>query len=471
MALAAVLWILGERQAPMVLLGVAVGLVLLGALWPTGAGALDRFVNRVAEGIGNTIGWVLTVAAWAIILVPMWVLSRLTGVRPLDTGWDRPESAWLRVQHGPDDDRSIARRMSSKEIPAARSVRRRRRIRRAAFVLVALLAAGVAFKALGGPRAITPGGLSVAGLPVTDYAHEEEPWFRDYARELNQPMNLWDPYIGTSLRSLDGRYLNIRDGHRVTWQPDDPTLEVWYFGGSTMFGLGQRDDHTIPSVIARRAAADGIGIRSVNFGISSFVNWQETEQLEQALTLYPPPDLIVFYDGINETSLSYQRLELGDDNPDSIARQLLDDEERALFMTGRAKNEVPADRSALEMTLAARQYGRGVELGTRLAASYDVPVMFFWQPAFISKRPAAADAELIERLDLDRGFLAVAGDQYRQVLAMSESGSIDVSDALDEVTAPVYFDWGHTNELGARIIGERLYEEMGTRLRELESAG
>jgi hypothetical protein len=31
---------------------------------------------------------------------------------------------------------------------------------------------------------------------------------------------------------------------------------------------------------------------------------------------------------------------------------------------------------------------------------------------------------------------------------------------LDDVDRPVYFDGGHTNELGARIIGQALYRRL-----------
>ena len=37
---------------------------------------------------------------------------------------------------------------------------------------------------------------------------------------------------------------------------------------------------------------------------------------------------------------------------------------------------------------------------------------------------------------------------------------IDLTGALDEVDEPVYFDSSHTNELGARVIGERLYRAL-----------
>ena len=67
-----------------------------------------------------------------------------------------------------------------------------------------------------------------------------------------------------------------------------------------MFGLYQRDEHTIPSEFARLAEADGIPLRVVNYGSLAYVNWQEVLLLEQLVTGGSEPDLAVFYDGFNE---------------------------------------------------------------------------------------------------------------------------------------------------------------------------
>jgi hypothetical protein len=47
---------------------------------------------------------------------------------------------------------------------------------------------------------------------------------------------------------------------------------------------------------------------------------------------------------------------------------------------------------------------------------------------------------------------------------------IDLSTALDGVSAPVMYDLAHTNELGARAIAESLYRELRPTLVELWEA-
>lgn len=87
--------------------------------------------------------------------------------------------------------------------------------------------------------------------------------------------------LGTTLKDFTGTYLNISNGSRVSYSPHDPEITVWFFGGSTMFGIGERDNPTMPSEVAKLAEADGIRIRVENLGVT----WQETELFEQQLTL------------------------------------------------------------------------------------------------------------------------------------------------------------------------------------------
>ena len=73
-----------------------------------------------------------------------------------------------------------------------------------------------------------------------------------------------------------------------------------------MFGLYQRDEHTIPSEFARLAQARRHPVRVVNYGRLAYVNWQESQLLEQLVGGSQAPDLAVFYDGFNEVVGQFQ---------------------------------------------------------------------------------------------------------------------------------------------------------------------
>jgi len=79
---------------------------------------------------------------------------------------------------------------------------------------------------------------------------------------------------------------------------------IWMFGGSTMRGATDDDSRTIPSFLAKYLNEGGrdLHFEVVNFGTNSFNSLLEIKYLEKALIeKVPRPDLIVFYDGANDT--------------------------------------------------------------------------------------------------------------------------------------------------------------------------
>ena len=72
------------------------------------------------------------------------------------------------------------------------------------------------------------------------------------------------------------------------------------YGGSTTYGLNQRDDHTIASELARVAHEHGVTIDIDNRGALGHLHWMEAERFAWDLTIEAPPDMVIFYDGVNE---------------------------------------------------------------------------------------------------------------------------------------------------------------------------
>lgn len=106
----------------------------------------------------------------------------------------------------------------------------------------------------------------------------DAPWADRYFAELETLDFTYVPYIGPRERPVQGRYVSSADGVRGSYEPaglaaDAP--EVWFFGGSTLWGEGQRDAHTIPSEIGRLAEAAGNPIRVRNFGVRGYTALQE----------------------------------------------------------------------------------------------------------------------------------------------------------------------------------------------------
>ncbi|WP_421120178.1 hypothetical protein ACE2AJ_02210 [Aquihabitans daechungensis] len=480
---------IARRPLPAALLVVVAVLTLVLALVAPGAsarvsGAIASGARRVGRGILTAVGAVLGV----VVIVPLWALNALASVDPLDDGWRAPRSAW---RNRPDsrlpDGRVIAPARVGVMEHHPGPAKRWGRVRRGAIVVVVVggIAALVtapgtsASEDVDTPPKEAPSDLASAsdeelefvGIPVTDYAHEDEPWIYDHIRDVYRHVHAWDPFLGTRMRDYEGEYLSVEDQARTTYQPTDPDLTVWYFGGSTMFGIGQRDDHTIPSEIAKLAEEDGTAIRSRNFGAPGWVNWQETQLLEELLRTEEAPDLIVFYDGVNDWTAGHDRLLHGDPDPDHLWRMTLSADE--ITLRNRSYPAVDKDVAGADIApLVAAQYRRGVDRARSLAEEAGVPVLHFWQPSLETKRFAPSDQGGFERVDLVPPAVGERWSTERHdALVQSGTGAIDVSDALDDVEVPVLWDWAHTNELGARTVAEAMYPHLVPVLDEVTGPG
>lgn len=301
-------------------------------------------------------------------------------------------------------------------------------------------------------------------------AHEGDAWAPALFAEESELNNRYDPYVTFRPVDHEGRYINVEDGVRRSYRDIGPSaggaLDVWFFGGSTLFGIGQRDDHTIPSEIVRLAEHDGLAIRARNFGMSSYVNWQETVLFLELLQQRPPPDLVVFYDGANDATV-YTR-----DGTTWPSNVFAPDLERTLVDKGAfiiPPDSVPDRRTEVQRV---RDFLRALEAGGKTAdhaaAALGVPVRHFLQPVLGTKRPMTThDRAAYRAMRAEPRF-----DQSRWDVIRAQAlpdGLIDVTDALDGVTDTVYFDQVHTNELGAAVVARAMYRHLRPVLERLET--
>jgi lysophospholipase L1-like esterase len=86
---------------------------------------------------------------------------------------------------------------------------------------------------------------------------------------------------------------------------------IWLFGGSTLRGATDHDDRTIPSYLAGilNQAGSPTAYTLVNFGVDSFNSLLETKYFQKELIENPQgPDLVIFYDGANDSTYFSQYL-------------------------------------------------------------------------------------------------------------------------------------------------------------------
>lgn len=264
----------------------------------------------------------------------------------------------------------------------------------------------VALLALAGGRAVMARGSAPSrNDPAHPYAAEA--WRPAFIRESVGSFRMrWEPYVYWQRRPFRGRWINVDSaGFRITPQPVPAaaaTRFVWFFGGSTIWGTGQRDSMTIPAVVARTLAEHGrAGVHVRNFGESGYVSTQELLRLELELRAGARPEVVVFYDGINDAAAGAMNERCGQTQNEGRRRfefalgRLLSvrgaGEFADVIHTARGQSRLAFDLRSADQVRATPEldalgrgvvdcYARNVRLIEALAAGYGFTALYFWQP-------------------------------------------------------------------------------------------
>lgn len=329
--------------------------------------------------------------------------------------------------------------------------------------------------------------LASAQLPpardarVHSEAMADTPWADRYFAEMEALDWTYVPYIGPREAPVHGRFVNSAQGIRRSYQPagagGDEALEVWFFGGSTLWGEGQRDLHTIPSEVARLAERDGVTLRVVNYGLRGYSAFQEFLVLEQELARRDPPDLAVFYHGFNELSTQTEAPENLSEQPAIFQLAVTADGFRRAppFPQVDDPGEPSVGQDYVETSAVHKLWRRAGSVLTIAPAAADEP---YYRPPLADRLQAVDNAEaiyrrtlpLIQQVAREHGVPPVVFWQpalpkgqdpdYDELGARVGDLGIDISDALDDAPAPIYIDGLHTNELGAQLSARAIWRHL-----------
>src|SRR5208337_749990 len=101
-----------------------------------------------------------------------------------------------------------------------------------------------------------------------------------------------------------GKYINVdSNGFRNTTHGQGDRSDCQYparvftFGGSTMWGVGARDDETIASWIQKLLDLRHACVEVTNMGQDGYVSTQEVLLLAEQIRRGNIPNLVIFFDG------------------------------------------------------------------------------------------------------------------------------------------------------------------------------
>lgn len=295
----------------------------------------------------------------------------------------------------------------------------------------------------------------------------------------------WRPYVYWRRLPFRGRLITVdgRGLRRTTNETseEDAKTKIFFFGGSAIWGTGVSDDFTIPSLLSKRLSQEGIqAFHMFNFGESAYVNTQELIALILELRQGNRPDIVLFYDGVNDIFSVYQNRKAGLPqneidrthefnekkhlhwdrflmNHSKLILGLLNLRDR-FFQSATAfslRNDQDVEESVVQ-TLEV--YQRNMEIISALSRHYNFDVYFFWQPTVWSKKILAPP----ETQHAERAY----GKFFREVhqkLASSDPAALrnnfyNLSNIFDEEKGQIFSDSYHLLGKGNEIVADTIAE-------------
>jgi len=326
-------------------------------------------------------------------------------------------------------------------------------------------------------------------------------WVPEYYGEQDGRSRLMRPvdYALWRQKPFSGRYLHIGDdGLRVTPNPPLPAAArprlVYMFGGSTLWGYGSRDGHTIAALLSKGLGRAGAPAVVVNFGEWSYVNGQETAALLRELVLRRRrPDVVVFFDGLNDMELAAMPRYRKDASFSSYWRVMnpyaWPTDGRLILNWGKSSaiwraavwrsyergyyNPAPvpaADCGPIAGAIAAR-YARSAKAVEGLGREFHFRPVFYWQPTLAEKArlsPIEAEAAPAAEYILKNRLLFKAARAAVDEQMKGDPNFHDIAGLFSQDSATVYSDGEHYTEAANARVALRMLPDV---LRAVQKAG
>lgn len=309
----------------------------------------------------------------------------------------------------------------------------------------------------------------------------------EYFKELTDAKaRVWASYTQSQQTDYAGKFINVHEGTRRTWNSeaikDDKRtrLKIFFFGGSTLWGLGSRDDFTIPSLVAKMLAENGISAEVTNYAVIGDVTTQSLIRFILELRKRNVPDLVVFYGGSVEAfSACYEGepgVPLGNSNLEKIspkkeakARISIRLENFALIRLLTGKTQLAGCSKKLDVLSdgALDVYLGNVRFIEAISRSLSFKTLFYLEPQLSDKAHRTKYEE--DQLLKSEKRLPGKNDLYslmRSKLVKREDESLeqnvfhDLRTIFADVASPVYMDGGHYGEDGNDRISRKIAADI-----------
>ncbi|MBC6426375.1 MAG: SGNH/GDSL hydrolase family protein [Ekhidna sp.] len=318
--------------------------------------------------------------------------------------------------------------------------------------------------------------------------YEDHDWAKTYFQEYNSLGGAdYQSYYGWRRLEFHGETINIDSAgiRRTTGTAlDEAKPKVVFLGGSTMWGAGVNDENTIPLLFHRKT--DG-AYNVINYGETSYTAYQSFIFLQTQIIkgkLRPLPDLIISYDGVNNTSLerigSFTHFREGQINQ-LLQRQNLEREEYlSMIYTKKLIGKVKQKYFPTALLIATPTEEQSMQSAIELLDTWllmktyltvlNIDFYCVLQPnAFVGK-PSLDNInnfyKSLMRYSAKEGALGYKYYEYVRLLLETErkyftlkENFIDMTNVLDDIPN-LYIDFCHLSPNGNEIVVNNLLKHL-----------
>jgi hypothetical protein len=323
------------------------------------------------------------------------------------------------------------------------------------------------------------------------YTTADSDWRADYREDYQQVGNAIDysPYDLWTRRPYQGTAITINaDGSRRTvgsvCTPD--AYRIYVYGGSTLWGFEVTDAMTIPSYL--QAELDAVidqPVCVVNYADLAMVNTQEIMRLMTQLQADDVPDMVIFYDGVNDVIAAnrngpgthrlgnlyegFFRSDDGDPIADWWNGTYISLFTRNLAGGGGGTPDEPSPTSGPDRPLADRTvdlYLTNYEIVAAWAEAFDFDYLFFWQPVLVASDKPRTEQEVLLVQAPPESLVTLYQDVYAIMddIAGDYPNLINLSGIFDDVETMLFIDFNHVSYQGNQIIAGHMAEVVIDRL-------
>lgn len=304
------------------------------------------------------------------------------------------------------------------------------------------------------------------------------------------------PYIAWENTSFDGDYLNINNnGQRKTCYNSDAVdaKKVFVFGGSTLFNARSPDCLTITSIMSKLLNRSGNYVVN-NIGAGARHSTIELIKLILLLQSGTIPDIVVFYDGVNEINTLFLEGKVGvhvgynliskkingkilthqetyldilitiveDWYKKSFYKTIVNIVQSKLLKSTNNITITKVNNNKQQVIQTAKIYLKNLEIAHALSKYYGFKLFAFLQPTLYvsnNKTLSKEERDLFEKKmnDSYQKAYQLFYDYVRQKANLFDF-FYDVSNAFDEQEKTIYADFAHVGPKGHEIIANKFYE-------------